>query len=202
LVTVGWLMVDWSAHCTRPLAFSAIDECAEFADQTCRRFGEQIAADKTSGWNVAGFRHDEQVAGPRCCYVNDSTTLCVEVATLGLPDAQARWFLPREPGKIYHPTATIAFHTPGPTLRAGIPPTLTVPDCNDRKLKPFGLVNSGHLNRFGSDRMRRVELDGTFHPLSESRGRGIVIKSVVRCNLLHYEAQFAQPGQSLGSVCT
>ena len=132
----------------------------------CRCFGKQIAAHETAGWDVASFWHHEQVAGPRCGHVDHPSPLCVEVGALSLPDAQSRWFLPGELGKIYHPTAAIALHAPRAALRAGIPPALAVPDRNDREFESLGLVHGDYLNRFCADRMWRVELNRAFHPLA------------------------------------
>jgi hypothetical protein len=59
LITVGEFRVDRRSRFTSPVAFSAIDKGAKFADQMCRCFGKQIAADEPPGWDVTSFRHDE-----------------------------------------------------------------------------------------------------------------------------------------------
>ena len=71
---------------------------------------------------------------------------------------------------------------------------------DDGKLEALGLVDGHDLDRFGSDGMGRVELDGLIHPLPHAGGRGVVVESFVGGELLQEQAKLAQPREALRAV--
>ena len=91
-------------------------------------------------------------------------------------------------------------HPPGAALRASVPLALPVPDRNHREFEPFCLVNRHHLYGFRSDRVRRIELDGTPDPLAHPRADGIVIQPIIGGDLLEDEAQLAETREPLRAV--